>query len=111
MEIINGGICGLVDDFDFTVTNCDVADVITEINRFLFHIFLMHILTYTIDGKDELFGNQLFKTMFITALAVLAYHVIFKKLVNSKLKNLQSTCKKTTLTVKPEDESTISKNQ
>jgi hypothetical protein len=45
-----------------------------------------------IDGKDELFGTQLFKSLLITALAVIIYHVVFKKFANAKLKNIQSTC-------------------
>lgn len=84
----------IIGNIDFSVTNCDISDMITEINRFLFHILLIHVITYTIDGKDELFGNNVIRTMFITAIAVMTYHVLFKKLINSKLKKIQSTCKK-----------------
>jgi hypothetical protein len=84
----------IINNIDFSITSCDVSDMITEINRFLFHIMLLHVITYTIDGKDELFGNSVFKTMFITAMAVISYHILFKKLINSKLKKIQSICKK-----------------
>lgn len=86
MEIIN--------NIDFSITSCDISDIITETNRFLFHVLLIHVLTYTIDGKDEIFGNNIFKTMFVIAMAVLFYHVLFKKIVATKLKKIQSICKK-----------------
>lgn len=78
---------------DFSVTNCDISDIISETNRFLFHIMLIHIITHIIDGKDDLFGTQTIKTLFITALAILSYHVLFKKLVEPKMKKLKTICK------------------
>ncbi len=86
-------------NIDFSITNCDMSDMITEINRFLFHILLIHVITYTLDGKDDLFGNNIVKTMFVTAIAVMAYHILFKKLINAKLKKIQSICKKDTDTI------------
>ncbi len=91
MNIFDDSV-SILDEFNMSVTNCDLSDMITEISRFLYHIFLIHVITYCIDGKDELFGSQLFKTLFITALAVMAYHIIFKKFMNAKLKNIQSVC-------------------
>lgn len=78
---------------DFSVTNCDISDIITEANRFLFHVALVHILTHIIDGKDELFGPHAIKTLFVTAIAILSYHILFKKLVDPKLKKIQYICK------------------
>ncbi len=80
---------------DFSITNCDVADMITETSRFMFHIYLIHVVTCIIDGTDDILGNQVFKLMFITAMSVVIYHILFKKLMNVQLKPIQSICKKT----------------
>lgn len=90
---INTNITSIVNDFDFSMTNCDMSDIVTEVSRFMYHILLVHLITYTLDRKDELFGAQLFKTLFVTALAVMTYHILFKKFMNIKLKNIQSVCK------------------
>lgn len=89
---MNININNFFDDFDLSITNCDISDISTETNRFMFHILLIHLITFSIDRKDELLGSQLFKTLFITALAVIVYHTIFKKFMNAKLKNIQSSC-------------------
>jgi hypothetical protein len=83
----------ILNNIDFSITNCDISDIISESNRFLFHILLVHIITHIIDGKDELFGSQTIKTLFVTAIAILTYHVLFKKLVEPKLKKIKSVCK------------------
>lgn len=80
------------ENFDFSISQCDMSDIFTEVSRFMYHILLIHVITYTMDRKDELFGAQLFKTLFATALAVIIYHIFFKKIMNAKLKNIQSTC-------------------
>lgn len=91
MEIYKN-VTEIFNDFDLTITQCDISDMITEISRFMSHIVLIHILTFMIDRKDELFGQQVFKTLFATACAVLIYHVLFKKFIGAKLKNMQSEC-------------------
>lgn len=83
----------IFNNIDFSVTNCDISEIIFEQNRFLFHIALVHIITHVIDGKDELFSMQTIKTLFITAIAILTYHIIFKKIVSPKLKKIKSICK------------------
>lgn len=78
----------------FSITNCDVSDIITELNRYLFHIVLLHIATYALDQKETLFGNNLLKIILATVVAVVIYHVVFKKIVLTKLKEIQFECKK-----------------
>ncbi len=85
-------ITNVFDEFDLSITNCDISDIVTEVSRFMYHILLVHLITYAIDKKDELFGSQVFKTLFITAFAVMMYHIFFKKFMNTKLKNIQSVC-------------------
>jgi hypothetical protein len=76
----------------FLLNNCDVSDIFTEINRFMYHILLIHLITCSIDNKEQLFGMQLLKTLFITALAIVVYHVFFKKIMKKKLKNIHDAC-------------------
>jgi len=82
-----------INKLDFSITNCDVSDIITETNRFLFHIMLVHIITHIVDGNDDLFGPQIFKTLLVTAISIITYHILFKKLVDAKLKKIQSVCR------------------
>ena len=76
------------------VTTCDISDMMAEINRFLFHMILVHIITHVIDGKDELYGENIIRNMIITAIAIILYHIIFKKITKTKLKNIQLICDK-----------------
>jgi hypothetical protein len=81
-----------IKNLDFSVTKCDVSEMISEINRFLFHIVLIHIITHIIDGKDELFGLPLVKTLYVTTIAIIVYHILFKKMVEPKLKKIRAIC-------------------
>lgn len=80
-------------NLDFSISKCDISEIISESNRFLLHILLIHIITHVIDGKDELFGINTIRTLFVTAIAILTYHILFKKLMDPKLKKIQSICK------------------
>lgn len=85
----------MYDKIDFSITNCDISEIMSETNRFLFHIMLIHVISHIIDRKDVLFGEQIFKTLMITTIAILAYHILFKKLVEPKLKKIQNVCSAT----------------
>lgn len=76
----------------FTITPCDIAEIIGETNRFLFHISLVHIVSCIIDGNEELFGANVIKTLFVTAIAIILYHILCKKIVEPKLKKIRSVC-------------------
>lgn len=79
--------------FDFSISQCDFTDTIEEIHRFLFHITLVHIISYVIDGKEKLFGKELFKVLTLTALAIIIYNLLFKKIVLPNINKLKSSCK------------------
>ncbi len=66
---------------NFIISKKDLSDMVNESNRFLFHIVLIQILTNLIDGKKELFGFSIIKTILITVIAVIIYHVFFKKII------------------------------
>lgn len=76
----------------FSITPCDIADIVSETNRFLFHITLVHVVSCIIDPKEEFLGSQVIKTLFITALAIILYHILCKKIVEPKLKSIRSVC-------------------
>ena len=80
------------ENFDLSVTQCEMSDIIEESHRFLLHISLVHVLTYIIDGKPELFGPDIIKTLAITAIAIIIYNIIFRKVIKSKLKKVKSAC-------------------
>lgn len=82
----------ILNNIDFSITKCDLSEIISESNRFLFHIMLIHVITNIIDGKKEVFSSTLLKTLFITALAIICYHILFKKIVGPKLKKIQHIC-------------------
>jgi dolichol kinase len=82
----------IINNIDFSITHCDISEIMSEANRFLFHIMLVHIIAHIIDGKDVLFGEQIFKTLLITVIAILTYHILFKKLVEPKLKKIHNVC-------------------
>jgi hypothetical protein len=75
-------ITNVFPELDFSINRCEMTEMITEGSRFMFHILLVHIVTHVLDGEDELFG-----------MAILIYYVLFRKLINTKLNNIQSNCK------------------
>lgn len=77
-------------ELDFSISYSEMLDIITDGSRFMFHILLIHIVTHIVEGEDELFGIKTLKSLYITAMAILIYYVLFKKLVDAKLNNIKS---------------------
>lgn len=77
-------------NLDFSISKFEMIDIITDGSRFMFHILLVHLVTHILDGEDELFGIKTLKSLFITAMAILIYYVLFKKMVDAKLNNIRS---------------------
>lgn len=76
----------------FNITQCNIAQTIAESNRFLFQVLLVHIATCVIEGKQDIFNDTLFKMLLITALAILMYHIFFRKFVEPKLEKMKMVC-------------------
>lgn len=74
---------------DLRIKKCDFMDIIGESTRFLSHLLLLHIISYTIDGKEELFNKSFLKTLLFTLLAVVIYNISIKKIVEVKVKKLK----------------------
>lgn len=74
------------------ISQCNVAQIIGESNRFLFHVFLVHVTTCLIEGKKYIFGEELFKTLLITSIAITMYHVFFRKIVEPHVEKMKLIC-------------------
>ena len=74
------------------ISRCNIAQILGETNRFLFHVILVHIATCIIEGKKELFSEELFRTLLITAIAITMYHVFFRKIVEPKIEKMKLVC-------------------
>ncbi len=82
----------ILESLNFSISQCDMADIIDESHRFLLHITLVHIIGNIIGNKHDLFDMDFFKLLAITALAVFAYHIFFKGLFWTKLKKVKKAC-------------------
>lgn len=76
----------------FDINNCNIAQIIGESNRFLFHIILVHVTSCVIEGKQAFFGIELFKTLIITSVAIALYHIFFRKIVEPKVEKMKLIC-------------------
>jgi hypothetical protein len=76
----------------FNITQCNLAQLIAESNRFLFQVLLVHVTTCIIEGKKEIFSETLFKSLLITAMAIVMYHIFFRKMVEPKLEKMKTVC-------------------
>ncbi|VBB18324.1 hypothetical protein YASMINEVIRUS_787 [Yasminevirus sp. GU-2018] len=74
------------------VTWCNIAQIVGESNRFLFHVMLVHVATSIIEGKKDFFGQEFFRTMIITATAIVMYHLFFRKMVEPKVEKMKLIC-------------------
>lgn len=74
------------------ITSCNIAQLIAESNRFLFHVLLIHISTCIIEGRQEIFTETLFKTLLITAFAIVMYNLFFRKIVEPKIEKMKMIC-------------------
>lgn len=77
---------------NFSVTNCDLAEMVTELIRFLSHITLLHLINATIDSKEILFGVDYLKIMLFTALAIVIFNIFIRKILDPKFKKMKSIC-------------------
>lgn len=75
-----------------SISQCNLAQTIGETNRFLFHVILVHFATCIIEGKKAFFGEELFRTLLITAMAITMYHVFFRKIIEPKIEKMKLIC-------------------
>uniref|UniRef100_A0A6C0EBN1 Uncharacterized protein n=1 Tax=viral metagenome TaxID=1070528 RepID=A0A6C0EBN1_9ZZZZ len=74
------------------ITKCDIVEIITEGHRFLIHIFLVTLINNIFNDEQQLISSTLVKTLLATAIAVILYHLLIKRLLEPKLKLLKKIC-------------------
>ena len=82
----------ILKNINLSVSQCEMSDIIEESHRFVLHISLVHILTCIMDGKTEVFNQDILRTLAITAIAIIIYNIFFKKLIKPTLKKVKSAC-------------------
>ena len=79
-----------MDKINMKISKSDIVDIISESQRFMFHIFIVNMMTHLIDNKpEEILGETIIKTLLATAIAVIIYNIFIKKLIEPKLKKLK----------------------
>ena len=71
---------------------CNIAQIIGESNRFLFHVMLVHITTTIIEGKKSFLGEDFFRVLIITAVAIVLYHIFFRKIMEPNIEKMKLIC-------------------
>lgn len=74
------------------INTSSVAQIIGDSNRFLFHILLVQITTCIINGDNNFFTENLFKTLLISAIAIIIYHIFFKKIIEPVIEKMNLIC-------------------
>jgi hypothetical protein len=74
------------------ISHCNIAQIVGETNRFLFHVMLVHFATCMIEGKKAFFGEELFRTLIITSMAIAMYHIFFRKIIEPKVEKMKLIC-------------------
>lgn len=85
-------IMDILKNIDLSISQCEMSDIIEETHRFLLHISLVHVLTYIMDEKTELFTKDIIRTLAVTAIAIIIYNIFFRKIIKPKLKKVKSAC-------------------
>jgi hypothetical protein len=66
----------------FEPSDEQIRETLGEANRLLFQIFLVHIITCIINRNNNIFSKELFRSLIITAMAIILYHIFVKKITN-----------------------------
>jgi hypothetical protein len=74
------------------ITWCNIAQIIGESNRFLFHVVLVHTATIIIEGKREYLSKEFFSALVVTMTAIVMYHLFFRKIVEPKIEKMNLVC-------------------
>ena len=77
----------------FNVTQCNIAQMIGEANRFVFHTILISISTAIVNGESISIDEKFFKVIVITAMAVVCYHLFIRKIVEPPIKKMKIICR------------------
>jgi hypothetical protein len=76
----------------FGVSNCSISQAIAESNRLLFQILLVHITTCLINGSYNFFSEELFRSLLITAISIILYHLFIRKITEPYIEISKLSC-------------------
>lgn len=76
----------------FEISNCSISQAIGESNRILFQILLVHITTCVINGSNDFFSEELFRSLLITAVAIILYQLFFRKITEPYIEMSKLSC-------------------
>jgi len=83
----------VINNINFALGQCDIVDMIDETQRFLIHMTIVHVLGFLVDGKAISFNREFAKSFFITAISIMLYYVLFKKMILSQLDKKSHKCR------------------
>ena len=87
MSIINDNIFNII-----AITDCEIVEGIKESKRLLFQILLVHIILCIVNGNYNFFSKELFKSLIITAAAIMFYHLFLRKIIDPKINYMMKVC-------------------
>lgn len=77
----------------FSMSECNTAQMLGEVSRFMFHITFLHLISLIING-ESFFKDGYWKALMITVISVMCYHLLARKAVEPHLKKMKIICKK-----------------
>jgi hypothetical protein len=80
------------DKYNFSISQCEILEIISDVARFLIHITLVFIFTNLIDNKELKITYDLLKSLVVTSIAVITYNVLFKKIINYNINLGKKKC-------------------
>jgi hypothetical protein len=79
----------------FSVSTCDISEIVLEIIRYLSHIILLHTINFAVNNDVEggFLNISFLKTLLYTCIAVLIYHVVIKKIFSNSIARMKKICR------------------
>lgn len=75
------------------ITICDAIDIIKDSLRFLFHIYIVHIMICIIDKKRNYYDSDIAKTLLVTTIAIIIYSVFVRVFIEKTTDSVNTQCK------------------
>ena len=66
---------------DFAIRQEIMKDLFEDTLRFSLHIFMLHLFASIIEEDEKLFGIKLYKMLLFTALSLLTYHLVYRRII------------------------------
>lgn len=76
----------------FNMTQCNISQAVGDSNRFFFHVLLVHISTCILEKDTQIFTEKLIRSLLVTGMAIILYHVFVRKLIEPKIEKMKLIC-------------------